>query len=123
MIENGRAQFAYDQIQNIESNKVEEYTSHVKQIPMLIKNNGLAQALVFSVGKNEKKAIYEHINAWLLDKQQKERFDIPRDTRDVIDFIVRTDSSTYRQMTTEVMAYLEWLKRFAEGRKVGEKLG
>lgn len=121
MLENGRAKAAYDAVQNV--GNIDEYSSHVKQMPMLIKTNGLAQALLFAKSKDNKRAIYNHINEWLLLKRNRELFNISNDVNDIMAFIVKTDSRTYRFITTETMTYLEWLKRFAEGRKKGEKNG
>lgn len=123
MLEEGRAKSAYDAVQRITDIDINEYTSHVKQIPMLIKTNGLAQALAFAKTKKEKKLIYGHINEWLLRVENREQFCISDNVNDIMEFLVKTDSTTYRFITVETMTYLEWLKRFAEGRKVGEKNG
>ena len=120
MLERGRAKNAYDAVYSVTEGKIKEYRSHVKQMPMLIKTNGLAQALLFARTKKEKKIIYKHINDWLLLESNLEKFNLSKEQKEIIDIVIKTDSSTYRLITTEVMAYIEWLKRFAEGREVGE---
>lgn len=124
MLENGRAKAAYDAVQSVSDKDLKKYDSHAKQMPMLIKTNGLAQALLFAKTKDEKRKIYYHINKWLLSNDNRERFNIHNCFDDIVKFLVETDSTTYRFITTETMKYLEWLKRFAEGRnKEGETNG
>ena len=69
-IEQGRAQFAYDRVNEIAQNSngdlKKKYKSGAKKLPVLIKTNGLGQALAFINRRdagNEK--LYDTIGEWL----------------------------------------------------------
>lgn len=119
-LESGRAEFAYECAEKGSSKK--EYKPYVKKLPMLIKTNGLASALSFyfansaSSGKvNTDKTyglIYRQIEKWL-KKDNKKLIDFEEDK--LAKELLELDSYTYRAVTIEVMAFLTWLRRFADG--------
>lgn len=91
-----------------------EYGSLARKVPSLILTNGLGQTLAFlkAKGKNdpadEHEVLLGHISKWL-------RMQLSLDSSDVLDWIVnRADSRDYRLATMEALAFLHWLKRFAE---------
>jgi len=43
------------------------------------------------------------------------RMQMPNDKKDLIDWVISCDSTDYRYITQEILAFLNWLKRFAEG--------
>lgn len=114
-IEQGRAKFAYEKVKAVEKN--ENYKSCVKKIPMMIKTNGLGATLAFMNAKgNEYTTILNHI------REQLTRINLSKasDNKGFIDEVISCDSSKYRQRTIEVLAFLNWLRRFAEGLIEGE---
>lgn len=117
MIEQGRAAFAYRKAKEglSKSKDKDMYVSYVKKIPMLIKANGLGQTLAFMKAKGkEYKDIYDQIDEWLCQDQNAHLLaDASGD--DLTEKIISMDSSVYRQVTTEILAFLNWLRRFAEG--------
>jgi len=96
------------------------YSSYVKKTSTLIQTNGLGSTLAFYKSKfgskeEEKlsedarayKLIYDHINRWF-----KEQF---KCNEDVLKWITMTASSIeVFQATKEIIALLNWMKRFAE---------
>ena len=101
---------------------VKNYHSYVKKIPALILSNGLGQALAFVKAKSEKGNAYDLIYKQLTEYMKSEyttRIQMPHDNElqdnELIDWIISCDSSTYKYITQEILALLNWLKRFAEG--------
>lgn len=117
MIEQGRAAFAYEKAkEGIEKSRDKDlYVSYVKKIPMLIKTNGLGQTLAFMKSKGkEYDEIYNQIDDWLCQEQNAYLLADAKG-EGLTEKIISIDSSVYRQITTEVLTFLNWLRRFAEG--------
>lgn len=139
-LEQGRAKFAYDcalkgksilMKVNIETEwfKDDKYKSYVKNIPMLIKTNGLGSTFAFIKSKGQKKnvempgtqknprnaydLIYKQTAKWL-KKDEKNLLDI-NENDDLVDKIISLDSAEYRTLTVEVLAFFNWLRRFTDG--------
>lgn len=91
------------------------YGSLARKVPMLVLTNGLGQALAFlrSKGKddqaNEHNVLFRHVSAWTLSQVAPNAKD-----GDLLQWLLTNDSAAYRRATTEALAYLVWLKRFAE---------
>lgn len=108
-LEQGRAKFAYDRVQE---NKSEEYKTAAKKLPMYIKTNGLGAAIAFIKIKNIK--LYNDVNAWLNSQDCTVHQLLNRNTPELIDKIISLDSSRYRAVTAEVLAYMNWVRRFVD---------
>lgn len=116
-LEQGRAAFAYICAEEGAQlkDKASEYKAYAKKIPMFIKVNGLGatMAFVWSKGHGNKayKLLYNHIERWLLE-----------DEKNIIEFeegkiaakLTEVSSPVYRAVTIEVLAFLNWVKRFAD---------
>lgn len=86
-----------------------KYRSLVRGATADLQISGLGQFLAFlkSKGKGEHIALYNHIKVYLSQKNSQ--------CSDPLEWIATKASSTdYRKATTETMAYLLWVKRFAE---------
>ncbi len=125
-LERGRAKFAYERAKNVKDNFESisgNYKSYVKKMPMLIKTNGLGAALAFIYSKQEKsdtqkkaygyKLLFDNIAEWL-KKDEKQLLEYTENA-DLVAKIIALDSPSYRMITVEVLAFLNWLRRFAEG--------
>ena len=122
-IEQGRAEFAYKCASKGNAiNKKKEYKAYVKKVPALIKMNGLGATFAFIKSKSsddENKAgyayalIYKQTAQWL-KKDEKKLLDIG-DEGKLIEYIISLESPEYRAVTNEVLAFFNWLRRFAEG--------
>jgi CRISPR-associated protein Cmr5 len=97
-----------------------EYKANVKKVPMYIKTNGLGAAFAFINSKakdgNAWQLIYKQTAEWL--KYDKKI--ISDDFNDLTKMIVSKESVDYRALTIEILAFFNWLRRFAEGLIEGE---
>lgn len=112
-IEQGRAKFAYDSVNEVAQNSNEDlkkkYKSGAKKLPVLIKTNGLGQTLAFINNRdagNDK--LYDTIGEWLINKQLIEA------NQDIVNTVINKPSNEYRQITTETLALLNWVRRFVD---------
>ena len=62
-------------------------------------------------GDEAYKAIYQNLTDWLRN-DAKHIIDIEED---LVKTVVSLDSAVYRAVTNEVLAFLNWLRRFSDG--------
>jgi len=128
-LEQERAKMAWECVSNVKGKDYEkEYRQLARSAPADIQSNGLGQTLAFfrargfekskpkSNGQNAHYQLLEHISEWLrkqLGPDQKEK--------NLVKWI-STDANTnqYRRATAEAIAFLNWLKRFAEAELGGD---
>jgi CRISPR-associated protein Cmr5 len=119
-LEQGRAQKAYDAVKGFVddhkgSSDLDEYKSYSKKFPMMVKTNGLGPALAFIKSKRKKayEQIYSDITNWLKDDFKNL---VNLSETDLLEAVVSIeDSANYRAITNEVLAFMNWHRRFAEG--------
>jgi CRISPR-associated protein Cmr5 len=92
------------------------YSGLTRSTPALVQTNGLGQTLAFlrAKAKGDRNTahwlLYSHISQWIAS-----RVDFGDKGPDgLLEWLVTQSSEVYRQTTAEVIAYLGWLKRFAE---------
>ena len=117
-LERGRAKFAYEcakEGKKLENGDDKKYKSYVKNIPMLIKTNGLGPTFAFLFSKSDDAydLIYKQIKGWL-NKDEKQLVKI-ENGEDLVEKIVSLESPEYRAATIEVLSLFNWLRRFADG--------
>jgi CRISPR-associated protein Cmr5 len=109
-IEQQRAERAWQEIRSLQEKK-KEYRALAQSAPADIKVNGLAQTLAFWRAKGEPhhRALYSHVSRWVMEQ-------LGRSGQDLLAWITdgNTSSDQYRQATVEAIAFLVWIKRFAE---------
>jgi CRISPR-associated protein Cmr5 len=100
-----------------------DYGQLAREAASLVQMHGLGQTLAFLMSKKPKKL--EEVNAHLQLARDLSRWvsqqllGTPRD--DLREWIVRQASvAEYRRATLEALAFLAWLKRFAEAELVKE---
>ena len=118
-----RAQRAWEDIQEVKQRSLgfrKKYGSLARRVPMLVLTNGLGQTLAYLVSKakfhekdrgEEAQAsgeLFEHLSRWTMSQIA------PNFNGKLLLWILQNDSTGYRRATTEALAYLSWLKRFAE---------
>lgn len=111
LAEQDRAKFAYERVQaHTDKPKAGDYRQLVVSLPAMIQQCGLGQTMAFlaSKGKDHHAMALADLEEWL------KRFDYARGKDGVLKALMDGDSASYRRVTTEVLAYLQWLKRFAE---------
>lgn len=108
-VEQRRAAQAWRDIQSVKSNQT-EYASLVRGFAAMIQHDGLGPALAFleAKGKEHHKALSRHLSDWVLPQMGADNH------KELLKWLLTQDSATYRHAATETLAYLNWLKRFAE---------
>ena len=127
-LEKGRAEFAYQKVLEVSKLNKElqkDYRSYVRKLPQMILSNGLGQTLAFVYSKKKKGNAYEFIYDQIsqyLESENTMRISKEKG-RDLVEWVIGLDSIQYRYATEEVLAFLNWLRRFAEGMIEEEKEG
>jgi len=117
-VEQGRAKFSYQRVKSVVANENKtlraDYKSYLKRLPMLIKTNGLAATFSFILTKNSQayEQIYKDCSEWIKN-DPKGIFNLNND--DLMEYVLNLDSSGYRALTTEILSFIKWMSRFAEG--------
>jgi CRISPR-associated protein Cmr5 len=115
--ESSRASFAYKQAEKGCGKEGKEFSQAVKRIPMMIKINGLSETFAFMYSKQGKHGlILKSIEAWLTNSNNRIHL-ILKVTKgeNIVQKVTELNSSEYRTVTIETMAFLQWLRRFSEG--------
>ncbi len=129
-IEEGRAIFAYNCVENVynnSSNKIaKENKSYAKKIPTMIQNNGLGPALAFIYSKGNEKENEKDKNAYSIlyknieDRLKSEEVRLLGMDENLIKSILEMDTVSYREVSIEVLSLFSWLRRFVDGMIEGE---
>lgn len=125
-LEQGRAAFAYTCAEAGEKlDKKKEYKSYVKKMPMLIKANGLGAAVAFAFAKGSKNGSAQKNDPWGLLYMQledwlRQKGTLPIGQNPLAKALTSSESGIYRAATIEVLALLNWMKRFADALIEGE---
>lgn len=99
-----------------------EYTALVRQLPSYVLTNGLGPTLAFLRSRGKGKgtghhdAVYRHLSNWVMER-------MGQPGTDLLEWILKTDSARYRRATAETLAFVHWLKRFAEAEFGDEEVG
>ena len=130
-LEQGRAAYAYQCAEEAKKSlgkKGKEYKSYVKKMPMLIKTNGLGATVAFALSKGSKDGrvnskegwglIYNQLTTYLLEVSPNKLFDFKKD--ELAKTLTTINSFEYRATTIDILAFLSWLRRFADGLIEGE---
>ncbi len=116
-----RAKHAWEAIQRVcawkESTKRKDYAGQAKKLPIRLMTSGLGQALAFILAKADKKEkpdpcrqLHKDLSDWTLTHRK-----LPGKHPDsLLKSVCYGDAVFLRRATDEVLAYLEWLNRFAE---------
>ena len=125
-LEQARASFAFQCANSVSKKtgkKPKEYKSYAKKLPMMIKTNGLGAALAFAFSKgkdgNAWEILYNDVKSWLQQVQKKFLLG-NHASNELVEAVIKLESPHYRAVTVEVLAFLNWLRRFAEGLIDGE---
>ena len=113
-LEQKRAQAAWNAVEKV-VNKTDsfkpndaEYKGLVKNAPVLILTNGLTQTLAFFAAKKKPHhlALAAQISTWVKEQLNYNIDLLPR--------LLAGNSADLRLATQESLAYLQWLRRFAD---------
>lgn len=95
---------------------------YVKKIPVMISQNGLLGALAFAVDKGKDytmifSAVLDHLSA---DEIRLNKNSASGSVEDFLQALSDASSATLRAVTAEVLAYLNYLRRFVTKEEEGE---
>ena len=104
-------------------NLLKDYRSYARKIPQMILSNGLGQTLAFVYAKKEEGNAYDLIYKQLTDYLKSDstaRIRMPENQNELIEWVISLDSYNYRYVIEEILVFLNWVRRFAEGMIEGE---
>jgi CRISPR-associated protein Cmr5 len=110
-----RAKFALTAVEQaakmlVEEKSKKEYKSYASALPFMIHANGLGQAAAFYRSKGDThQELYILLSGWLTGEGQP-----LQGHKDLLAGITQSDMHTYLAAQAEAMAFLEWVKRFAD---------
>ena len=114
-LENQRAEFALLSVTAASREAYKgEYKGYVKNIPVLIKTNGLGNTLAFMRAKKKDAydLLYHQFSEWL-KKSECPCKTLPAG-KDLLEFVISQPSPVYRHITKELIALLTWMRRLAD---------
>lgn len=110
-LEQERAKAAWERVLAVKGKPhAGKYGQLARSAPADIQANGLGQTLAFWNAKGEAhhRALFNDVSNWV-----RSQFRFSDDT--LLEWIINTaDTDGYRRATAEAIAFLIWLKRFAE---------
>ena len=120
-----RARHAWEAVARVKAGDAatlgSNYAREAKRLPVRILTAGLGHALAFLHAKASSQVesantlLLRDVADWVLDKRRRSDGGADRPSADaLIDKIVKDDANFLRITTEEVLAYLQWLTRFAE---------
>jgi CRISPR-associated protein Cmr5 len=109
-LEQQRAAQAWEYVSELKNRSVaEKYGKLARSAAADIQVNGLGQTLAFWKAKKEEHhlKLFEHVSAWVTGQLKV--------NGDLLIWITKTATTDeYRRATAETIAFLAWVKRFAE---------
>jgi CRISPR-associated protein Cmr5 len=94
-----------------------KFGSEVRRLPMRIMVSGLGQALAFVEAKGEVDGLLAELSDWVLEKRGMGA----RAGGNLLRAVIQDGSDFLRRATDETLAYLQWLKRFAEAEGITDE--
>ena len=118
------AQFAFEKVNEVDERSGNDYKSYAKSLPSMILNNGLGNALAFEYSKGEKGNAHEILLGHIIDFSRSHEFlniNVNEDDKKAfLDNILKVDNQMYQYYTEQILLFLQWVRRFAEGKFVKE---
>jgi CRISPR-associated protein Cmr5 len=121
-LEQKRAKHALDHVKALQKEKSGNYLSYVNALPAAILINGLGQALATERAASDQAhhKLAQHVSEWLLSPEAHTRYATTVSEEEKLDVaqrllgrIVAGDQDAYLWAQTEAIAYVTWLKKFA----------
>ena len=103
----------------------DEYKSYAESLPASIVMNGLGQACAMllaqakgkSAEQDSHRLLYDHLQDWLRGRDHAAVY--PKD-QDLVEAVINHGQREYLLAQVESLAYLDWLKKFAQAYLTGE---
>ncbi|MCC5935407.1 MAG: type III-B CRISPR module-associated protein Cmr5 [Balneolales bacterium] len=118
--EQWRAKAAWEQVEKVSDSKIDDFSTITDGASSLVQKVGFGQAVAFWLAKGGKnKDMVDFLAQWLLKPKQSNEPDPHKAGNHLMKHITEINSSEYRVLTNEALAYLFWLKRFSKAKKKG----
>jgi len=111
-----RASHAWKTVSQAKNQMYEKFVGQAKKLPVRVMASGLGQAMAFLKAKNDAPGLVAALSDWVASRLPPR----PGEPRDLLDRIIHGNSDFLRRATDEVLAYLQWLNRFAEAEGLTE---
>ena len=127
--EQHRAQHALQSVNQVQTKAKKfrgEYKSYAESLPANIVMNGLGQACAMllaqangnSADQDAHRLLYDHLHYWLRGSEHAGIY--PKD-QDLVEAVINHGQREYIRAQVESLAYLDWLKKFAQAYLTGEE--
>lgn len=118
-----RAQHALGKVREVPNQLRSDYQTLVKGFSATIVTNGLGQACAMLLAKSENKdasksahrRLYDHLSDWL-----RCHVNVYPENQELMDAVIGHGQSKYIRAQAESLAYLEWVKKFAQAYLTGK---
>jgi CRISPR-associated protein Cmr5 len=128
--EQQRAQHALQRVNQVQTKAKrfrDEYKSYAESLPANIVMNGLGQACAMllaqakgkSADQDAHRLLYDHLQDWLRGPEQAAVY--PKD-QDLVKAVINHGQREHVRAQFESLAYLNWLKKFAQAYLAGEEI-
>jgi len=119
-----RAAAAWEQVYEVKEDSIGDFSTAADGAASLIQKVGFGQAVAFWLAKGGKNEyLVKYLAQWLLKSSNSNTRDKEKRGNDLMQELFKKSSTEYRALTNEALTYLNWLKRFAKGRKKDIKKG
>ena len=116
-IDQRRAEHAWNKIEALgKGSGAKDYAREAKKLPMRIMAAGLGQAMAFILAKAGDKKSLKQLHADISEWALKKRGLPGKHQNSILKSVIEGDTEFLRRATDEIMAYLQWLNRFAEAK-------
>jgi len=127
-IDQRRAEHAWDTVDLIAAGPgAAKEVGHARKLPARILASGLGAALAFVQAKGEAPTLVARLSNWVLSDETPVKAQAPGTQQQgppsLLAAVVYGDVSCLRLATTETLAYLVWLNRFAEAGEAAARGG
>jgi CRISPR-associated protein Cmr5 len=86
-----------------------KFEKNVLKLPAMIRTNGVANAILFAkTGTGEWKTLYKKLSKYFKDERKI------YEEGELMDYILNADDSQLKALTNEIIAFLNWLRRFVK---------
>ena len=112
-----RSQFALEKLASLQVDPT-KFKTEVTGFPSLVLQNGFGQAVAFNLSKKveEKETIVELVRQWLVDTKKLNA----KSNREFLMELSRMSVSKYLSAQREALAFLDWVKRYANAGLFGD---
>jgi CRISPR-associated protein Cmr5 len=116
--EQRRAKAAWEQVNSLKDNEIENFSTVADGAASLIQKVGFGQAMALWLSKKKKhKQLANFLAEWLLKDSHSNERAKGKKGEELMETLLEKSSTEYRRLTNEAIAYLNWIKQFAKARK------